>query len=45
MFSTKYCSMFSWNSGSIKVASALDLVSILVIMLIMVKDEDGNDDD
>ena len=27
MFSTKYCSMFSWNSGSMKVASALDLIS------------------
>ena len=27
--------MFSWNSGSIKVASALDLVLIMLIMLIM----------
>merc|ERR1719305_680516 len=27
MFSTKYCSMFSWNSGSMKVASARDLIS------------------
>ena len=26
MFSTKYCSIFSWNSGSMKVASARDLV-------------------
>ena len=27
MFATKYSSMFSWNSGDMKVSSALDLIS------------------